>query len=117
MHPPKTAKQVHAFLGLAGYYRKFIKNFAKMAKPLALLTHQKAKFEWTSVHHTAFLTPKDAVTQEPISHYLNPAKQYIVYMDVSDDACGAQLSQEHNGMEFSIASVCLHWHTEKMKYH
>ena len=47
MHPPKTAKQVCTFLGLVGYYRKFIKNFAKMAKPLTLLTHQRAKFEWT----------------------------------------------------------------------
>ena len=44
MHPPKTAKQVGAFLGLVRYYRKFIKNFPKMAKPLTLLTHQKAKF-------------------------------------------------------------------------
>ena len=51
MHPPKTAKQVCTFLGLTGYYGKFIKSFAKMAKPLTLLTHQKAKFEWTPVHH------------------------------------------------------------------
>ena len=54
MHPPKTAKQVCAFLELIRYYEKFIKNFAKMAKPLTLLTHQKAKFEWTQIHHTAF---------------------------------------------------------------
>ena len=51
MHPPKTAKQVHTFLGLIVYYRKFIWNFVKMAKPLTLLMHQKAKFEWTPVHH------------------------------------------------------------------
>ena len=44
MNPPKTAKQVHEFLGLARYYRKLIRDFAKMAKPLTLLTHQKAKF-------------------------------------------------------------------------
>ena len=43
MHLPRTAKQVHAFLGLIRYYRKFIKNFAMMAKPLTLLTCQKAK--------------------------------------------------------------------------
>ena len=43
MHRPTTAKQVHAFLGLVRYYRKFIKNFAKMAKPLTLLTCQKVK--------------------------------------------------------------------------
>ena len=53
---------------------KFIKNFAKMAKPLALLTHQKAEFEWTPVHHTTFLTLKESVTQAPILHYLDPTK-------------------------------------------
>ena len=50
MHPPTTPKQVHAFLGLVGYYRKFIKNFAKIAKPLTLLTRQQVKFEWTPEH-------------------------------------------------------------------
>ena len=54
MHPPKTAKQIHTFIGLNRCYRKFIKNFAKMAKPLTLLTCQKAKFEWTPIQHTAF---------------------------------------------------------------
>ena len=55
MHPPRTAKQVCAFLGLIRYYSKFIKNFAKMANPLTLLTGQKAKYEWTPRHHTTFL--------------------------------------------------------------
>ena len=59
MHPPKTAKQVCTFLGLTGDYRKFIKNFAKMAKPSILLTCMKAEFEWTRVHHAAFLTLKE----------------------------------------------------------
>ena len=103
MHPPKTAKQVCAFLWLIGYYRKFIKNFPKMAKPLTLLTHQKAKQEWTTAHHTVFLMLKDAVTQVPILLHPHPAKRYIVYTDVSDDACGTQLSQEHDGTEFPIA--------------
>ena len=58
IYPPKTPKQVYAFLGFIGYHRKFIRKFAKMAKPLTLLTHQQAKFEWTSTHHTAFLTLK-----------------------------------------------------------
>ena len=47
MNPPTTPKQVRVFLGLVGYYRKFIKGFAKIAKPLTLLTRQQVKFEWT----------------------------------------------------------------------
>ena len=89
MHPPTTAKQVHAFLGLTGYDGKFIKNFAKMTKPLTLLTHQKAKFEWTPIHHTAFLTLKESVTPAPILCYPDLTKQYIGYTDASDNACGA----------------------------
>ena len=66
MHPPKTPKQVHAFLGLVGYYRKFIKNFAKIAKPLTLLTFQQVKFDWTLTHHNDFLTLKESIIQAPI---------------------------------------------------
>ena len=61
------------------------------------------KFEWTPAHQEAFIHLKEAIVQAPILHYPNPDKRCIVYMDVSDDACGAQLSQEHNGTEFPIA--------------
>ena len=74
MHLLKIPKQVFAFLGLVGYYRKFIKNFAKIAKPLTLLTCQQAKFEWTPTHHNAFLTLKESVIQAPILHYSNLKK-------------------------------------------
>ena len=43
-----------------------------MAKPLTLLTHQKAKFEWTPIHHTAFLTLQESVVQAPILRYVDP---------------------------------------------
>ena len=103
MQPPTTPKQVRAFLGLVGYYRKFIKGFAKISKPLTLLTRQQVKFEWTSAHHPAFLHLKEAIVQAPILHYPNPDKRYIVYTNASDNTCRAQLSQEHDGTEFPIA--------------
>ena len=103
MHPPTIPKHVCAFLGLVGYYRKFIRNFAKIAKPLTLLTHQQAIFEWTPTHHNVFLTLKESVIQSPILHYPNPKKHYIVYADSSNDACGAQIFQEHDGTEFTKA--------------
>ena len=91
IQPPTTPKQVRAFLGLVGYYRKLIKVFAKRAKPLTLLTRQQVKFDWTPEHHAAFLYLKEAIVQAPILHYPNPDKRYIVYTDASDDACRAQL--------------------------
>ena len=86
-----------------GYYRKFIRNFPQSAKSLTLLAHQQAKFKWTPTLHNAFLTLKESVIQAPILHYPNPTKCYIVYTDASDDDCGTQLSQEHDGTEFPIA--------------
>ena len=74
-----------------------------MAKLLTQLTHQNAKFEWTPIHHKAFLTLMESVTQPPILCCPDPTKRYIIYTDTSDDACGAQLSQECDGMEFPIA--------------
>ena len=103
MRPPTTPKQVRTFLGLVGYYRKFIKGFAKIPKPLTLLTRQQEKFDWTPEHHAAFLHLKEAIVQAPILHYPNPNKKYIVYTDASDDACRAQCSQEHNRTEFPVA--------------
>ena len=68
MKPPTTPKQVRALLGLVGYYRKFIRGFAKLAKPLTLLTRQQVKFDWTPEHHEAFLHLKEAIVQAPILH-------------------------------------------------
>ena len=100
--PTKIAKQVHAFLGLVRYHRKFIKHFRKMVKPLTLLTCHKAKFEWTPTHHMAFMMLKETIIETPILCYPDPARRYIVYMGASDDVCRAQLTQEHDATEFPI---------------
>ena len=103
MNPPKNAEQVRAFLGLVGSYCKFIKNCAHIAKPLTSLTHHDAKFVWTSSHLTAFNTPKSTLLEAPILYYPDLSMHCIVYMDASDDACGAQLSQEHDGQQLPVA--------------
>ena len=100
MHPSVNPKQVCAFLRLVGYYRKFIKNFAK---PLTVLTRMDVKFEWKETHHCAFMKLKDAIIQAPILRYPDTTKPYIVYTDASDDVCRAQLSQMHEEAEFPVA--------------
>ena len=99
MHPPKMPKQVCTFLGLVGYYRKFIKGFTKIAKPLTLLTCQQVKFNWTPTPNEAFLKLKASIIESPILHYPDPNKRHIVCTNASDYACGA----EHDGTEFPIA--------------
>ena len=103
MQPPVNLNQVHAFLGLVGYYRKFIKNFAKIAKPLTMLTQMDVKFEWKETHHSAFMKLREAIIQAPILQYPDTTKPYIVYTDASNDACRAQLSQTHDRTKFPVA--------------
>ena len=79
-----------------------------------MLTRQQVKFDRTSTHHTAFLNLKEAIIQAPILHYPDPNEKYIVYTDVYDNACGAQLSQEHDGMKFPIAFLS-HTFTETQR--
>ena len=89
MHPQVNPKQVCAFLGLVGYYGKFIQ--------------EDVKFEWKETHQYAFMKLKEAIIQAPILRYLDTTKLYIVYTAASDDACGAQLSQIHDGTKFPVA--------------
>ena len=103
MHPPVNLKQVRIFLGLVGYYRKFIRNFAKIVKPLTMLTQMDVTFEWKEIHQDTFMKLKEAIIQAPILRYPDATKSYIVYTDASDDPCRAQLSQIHNGTEFPVA--------------
>ena len=99
----KNVKQVRAFLALVGYYHKFIKNFAQIAKPLTTLTHHDAKFDLTPGHHAPFSTLKSILIEARILHYPDPSKCYIVYADASDDACVGQWLQEHDGKELPVA--------------
>ena len=75
---PQNAKQVKTFLRLVGYYCKFIKNSAQIAKPLTALTHHDAKFSWTSGHHTIFNTLKSALLEAPILQHPDASNCYIV---------------------------------------
>ena len=93
MQPTTTPKHVWAFLGLVGYYRKFIKGFTKIAKPLTLLTCQQVKFDRTPLHHTTFLRLKEAIIQAPILHYPNLNKNILstqmhLMMHVEHNFCG-----------------------------
>ena len=103
MKTPKNAKQLRAFLGLVGSYCKFTKSFTQIAKPLTGLTCHDVKFAWVSGHHATFNTLKSGLIEAPFLHHPEPSKNYKVYTDSSDDACGAQLSQKHNGQELPVA--------------
>ncbi|GJY70781.1 putative reverse transcriptase domain-containing protein [Tanacetum coccineum] len=80
-NPPKTPTEICSFLGLAGYYSRFIANFSKNAKPLTLLTQQDKKFEWGDEQENIFQTLKDMLCDAPILALPEGANDFVVYCD------------------------------------
>ena len=100
---PRDRKSLRSFLGLASYYRRFIKGFAKIAQPLSEKTSENAQYEWTDRMQAAFERLKDALTTAPVLVYPDYSKQFIVSTDASSIAVGAVLSQkDDNGREHPI---------------
>jgi hypothetical protein len=99
----KTPKQMRGFLGLCSYYRKYVKNFATIARPLHKLCEKGSRFQWNDECEQAFIRLKDALTSPPILSYPRPGCQFIVDSDASDKAVGAVLSQVQEGTEKVIA--------------
>jgi hypothetical protein len=90
---PQTARDVRAFIGLAGYYRRHVQNFAEIAKPLTNLTRKDIPFEWGPEQENAFKKLKDVLSQEPLLIYPDFSQPFIVACDASTKAVGAILSQ------------------------
>ncbi|CAK9816796.1 Retrovirus-related Pol polyprotein from transposon 412 [Anthophora quadrimaculata] len=91
---PKSVTNVKSFLGIAGYYRKFIKNFAKLAKPLTELTEKNTPFHWTDAQQKSFDILKRKLCESPILRYPDFNKPFTLTTDASDTGLGAILSQE-----------------------
>ena len=101
---PSTKKQVQSFMGLAGYYRDFIPNFAAIAAPLSDLTQkgQPNKVEWSEAQEKAYQTIKSYLTSEPILRLPDPAKTYFLRTDASNNGIGAVLMQWHDEKLFPV---------------
>lgn len=100
---PKNPKQIKQFLGLIGYYRRFIPNMSKVAKPINNLLKKNTPFVWTSEHQRAFENLRDCLCNEPILRYPDFKKPFIVTTDASNQALGAILSQGEIGKDLPIA--------------
>nr|GEU33738.1 putative reverse transcriptase domain-containing protein [Tanacetum cinerariifolium] len=106
--PPKTPTEIHSFLGLAGYYRRFIVNFSKIAKPLTLLTQENKKFEWADEQETAFQTLKDMFCDASILALLEGTYDFVVYCDASNQGFGCVLMHRNKVIAYASRQLKIH---------
>ena len=100
---PRTPKEVRSFLGLAGYYRRFCANYAKIVHPLHQLTRKGVDFCWTPECQAAFEQVKILLTQAPVLAYPRFEQPYVLFTDASGVAVGHVLAQIQDGTERVIA--------------
>ncbi|KAK1588944.1 hypothetical protein Q3G72_028877 [Acer saccharum] len=102
LQPPKSVKDVRSFLGHAGFYRRFIKDFSKITRPLCLLLQKETEFEVTEECMVAFNTLKSALTTAPVIIPPNWELPFELMCDASDYAIGAVLGQRVDKVPHAI---------------
>ncbi|GKA00924.1 putative reverse transcriptase domain-containing protein [Tanacetum coccineum] len=105
---PKTPTEIRQFLGLVGYYRRFIKGFSKIAKPMTKLTQKKVAFEWGDKQEAAFQTLKHKLCSAPILALPQGAENFIVYCDASHKGLGAVLMQNEKVIAYASRQLKIH---------
>ncbi|KAH0669077.1 hypothetical protein KY289_023570 [Solanum tuberosum] len=112
---PLTPSDIRSFLGLAGYYRRFVSGFSSIASPMTKLTQKKAKFEWTDECERSFQTLKDKLVSAPILSLPDGLEGFVVYCDASRVGLGCVLMQ--NGKVIAYASRQLKVHEKNYPTH
>ena len=100
---PTAVKQVRSFLGLCSYYRRFVKGFADIARPLHRLTEKGQSFQWGEEEAAAFNQLKQSLATAPVLAYPQIGARYILDTDASGHGIGAVLSQVQEGEEHPVA--------------
>nr|GEY33174.1 putative reverse transcriptase domain-containing protein [Tanacetum cinerariifolium] len=104
---PKSLTKIRQFLGLAGYYRRFIEGFLKIAKPMTKLTQRNVKFEWGDKQEAAFQLLKQKLCCAPILALPEGSEDFIVYYDASNKGLGAMLMQREKELALMCARMFL----------
>ncbi|GKC01922.1 putative reverse transcriptase domain-containing protein [Tanacetum coccineum] len=102
---PKTPSEVRSFLGLAGYYRRFIENFSKIAKLLTVLTQKSKTFDWGEEQENAFQTLKDKLCNAPVLALPDGPEEFVVYCDAFGLGLGCVLMQSGKVCSFMLCDL------------
>ena len=98
---PETPTEIRQFLGLAGYYRRFIKKFSRIAQPLTLLTHKDRSFDWGEKQEEAFRVLKEKLCNAPVLSLPEGTDDFIVYCDASNQGLGCVLMQREKVIAYA----------------
>ena len=90
---PKNVSEVRSFLGLAGYYRRFVERFSLLAAPLTRLTRKRVKYEWSDDCEQSFQELKSRLTMALVLALSIPGVEYVVFSDASRQGLGCVLMQ------------------------
>nr|GFA14596.1 reverse transcriptase domain-containing protein [Tanacetum cinerariifolium] len=105
---PKSPTEIRQFLGLVGYYRRFIEGFSKVARPMTKLTQRKVKFEWGDKQEAAFQLLKQKLCSAPILALPEGSKDFIVYCDASNKGLGDVLMQREKVISYASRQLKIH---------
>ena len=114
---PQNVKQVRSALGMMGYYRKFIKDYAKIAQPLNNLLKKDTKFVWSDECEKAFKELNSRLTKAPILRYPQFDKEFTLSVDSSEYSTGFVLSQEHEGKLHPVCFGSRALRDNELKWH
>ncbi|GJZ36791.1 putative reverse transcriptase domain-containing protein [Tanacetum coccineum] len=105
---PKSPTEIRQFLGLAGYYRRFIEGFSKIAKPMTKLTQKKVKFVWGDKQEAAFQTLKQKLCSAPILALPEGSEDFVAYCDASIKGLGVVLMQRDKVIAYASRQLKIH---------
>nr|GEV89880.1 putative reverse transcriptase domain-containing protein [Tanacetum cinerariifolium] len=105
---PRNLSEVRSFLGLARYYRRFVKNFSKIAKPLMVLTQKSRTFDWREEQENAFQTLKDKLCNAPVLALPDGLKDFVVYCDASGLGLCCVLMQRGKVIAYAYRQLKIH---------
>ncbi|GJZ52563.1 reverse transcriptase domain-containing protein [Tanacetum coccineum] len=105
---PKTPIEICQFLGLAGYYRRFIESFSKIAKPMTKLTQKNVKFEWGEKEEATFQLLKQKLCSAPILALPEGNENFVVYCDASHKGLGVVLMQKEKVIAYASRQLKVH---------